>query len=262
MQADKLQAYLRTFSNVAIAFSGGVDSALLLAESVQALGTENVLALTAVSPTLAQTERAEVERQAAEMGVPHRWVPTQELEDADFCRNDARRCYYCKRLLFQELQRQTAALGMEILLEGSNADDDPTERPGAAALAELGIPSPLRQFGYTKAEIRAAAARLKLSAAAKPSTPCLATRLVQGLPITRERLQLAEQAERALREVLRPEGNFRVRIPQEGLARVVLETADQERLQAEPDEWERLAKALRRLGFHHVTLDPQTLHCH
>ena len=256
MRLEAFQNWLSQFSSVAVAFSGGVDSSVLLAAAVRAVGAENVVALTVVAETVPEVERQEAARVAQTLGVKHQFVTASPMGNPEFLRNDRLRCYYCKRVLFGELLKVTQALGVAVLLEGSNADDARAYRPGAQAIAELGVPSPLRDFEFTKQEIRALAAEWGLSVATKPSTPCLATRLEYGLPVTVELLRKVEMAEQCVREVLGGEGHaFRVRVHANGLARLELDDALRQALMADAGKQAELNQRLRELGFRHVTLD-------
>ena len=131
MKREALFAWLRKYRSVSVAFSGGVDSSVLWAAAVRAVGAQNVWALTACSATFPQVQRQALTTLISSWGMRHVWVPTLEMEDADFQRNDRRRCYYCKRILFRELRCVAENLGTAVLVEGSNADDALAYRPGA-----------------------------------------------------------------------------------------------------------------------------------
>ena len=155
----RLAAILAKLGRVAIAYSGGVDSTLLLGAAVATLGRANVLAVTAQSPTSTRAELAFAARAARRLRAPHLVVRTAEFEDPEFRRNPPERCYICKRIRFAAIKELAAARGFAHVCDGTNAEDEDDFRPGLRAAAELAIRSPLKEAGFAKADIRAASRR-------------------------------------------------------------------------------------------------------
>ncbi|MBI1758619.1 MAG: ATP-dependent sacrificial sulfur transferase LarE [Actinobacteria bacterium] len=198
-----LDGQLTRLGSVLVAFSGGADSAFLLAAAVRALGTERVVAGTAVSPALPAAERAAAVRFAAGLGVPHELVRSDELARPGYAANGGDRCYFCKAELLDVLWPLAERRGVRSVATGTNADDGVAGfRPGIRAAAERGAVSPLRDAGLTKAEIREISRRWGLSTWDKPAAACLSSRVGYGLRITPSRLAAVERAEEELRAEL------------------------------------------------------------
>lgn len=219
-----LDGSLRGLGGLLVAFSGGADSAFLLAAAVRALGPERVVAATAVSPSLATDELPAAQAFAASLGVRHVTPSTDELSRAGYVANGADRCFHCKATLLDALRPLAASLGLPEVVTGTNADDAVAGfRPGIRAAAERGARTPLRDAGLTKAQVREASRRWGLSTADKPALACLASRIAYGLQVTPAGLARVDRAERALRAALGEVTDLRVRDLGEGAARIELD---------------------------------------
>src|SRR5665647_3391922 len=195
-----LQRLLAQFAGVrdaCVAFSGGVDSSLVLAAAARALGPGHVVAVTATSPTYLDEELAEATAVAASLGVEHAVVATHEFDDPHFVENSRERCYHCKAGMLEALAEVAAARGGATLVDGANADDAGDHRPGMRAAAERGVLQPLLADGIGKAEVRRLARALGLPTWDAPQQACLASRLPYGEAITPEKLAAVAGAERA-----------------------------------------------------------------
>lgn len=249
---EQLRAQLRTFNNVIIAYSGGVDSAFLLRVAHQELGSR-AQAMIGVSPSLLPEELVDARELAGQIGVPLREVETHEIDDDNYNANPNNRCYFCKSELFAVLTKIAEEEGFDAVCDGTNLDDMNEWRPGAQAGSENGIVSPLRENGFTKDEIRVLSQELGLPTWDKPAMPCLSSRIPYGTPVTREALQMIGRAEVFLRE--RGLKELRVRHYVENEKPVA-------RLEIAPDElsqifgyYEEAAEYLRSLGYSKVLLD-------
>lgn len=212
--ARRLLAELGGYGPTLVAFSGGVDSSVVVAAAVRALGPARVTAVTAVSPSLPAAELAAARRFCAELGVPHRTVVTDELAEPGYRENGPQRCYFCKRTLLDRLGELAGATGFTTIATGTNASDLADRfRPGIRAAAQRGARTPLADVGLHKAAVRAVARLWRLSTWDKPAAACLSSRIAYGLAITPARLARVERAEAALRPLLADRGvrNLRVR---------------------------------------------------
>ncbi len=189
-----------TYVRVLVGFSGGVDSSLLLWESVQAVGPERVTAVTATSPTSVPEEEEHARRFAASLKVEHLIIPTEECTDSAFLSNPPDRCYLCKRTRYLHMKSLAQSLGPAVVMDGTQADDDPSDRPGMRALDELAVLSPLAQAGIDKQGVRTL---LRVAGfpdlAEKKAEPCLATRIPTGDPITVKALEEVRRGESFLK---------------------------------------------------------------
>lgn len=248
---ERLQRCVRGLESVLVAFSGGVDSALVLKVAVATLGADRVLGVTARSASVPPSELAEAGRVAREIGAAHELLDTHELENPRYLANPPDRCYLCKDELYSRLAELARQRGLAAVVNGVNADDLEDYRPGLRSAGEHGVAAPLAEAHLTKAEVRALAAALGLSVHDKPASPCLSSRVPYGEEITPEKLRRIDAAERFLRELGLRE--CRVRHHQR-LARIEV-PADQIALFAEVELRTRVERRLCELGFHYVTLD-------
>lgn len=251
---ETLRAYLRSLpgTDAAVAFSGGVDSAVVLRAALDVFpgAVYAVFFKTALHPA---AELEEARSLAQGMGARFTCVTVDELREAGIENNPPDRCYRCKRLLFSKLRDFAAGHGVPLLLDGTNADDLNEYRPGLRALSEIGVVSPLARLGLTKVQVRAIAEAEELRVAHKPSSPCLATRVEYHTPLRAEDLSAIAKGE----ETLRAMGFTAVRVRLHNrLARVEVAGEDIPRAAAESYQ---ISAALRELGFYYVTLDLEGL---
>ncbi len=248
---DRLLDLLRSFGSCAVAFSGGLDSAVLAKAAHEALG-DRAVAVTGVSPSLAGVELDESRDLARQIGIRHEVIQTDELSLPDYQRNEADRCYHCKMELFIKVERLAQRLGVSVVADGSNRDDHGEHRPGLQAARERQVRSPLAECGLSKAEIRALAEHWGLPVWDKPASPCLSSRIAYGEQVTPERLAMVEQAERFLRaEGFQP---LRVRYHRGDMARIEVGAEALVRF-AEAAFRGRVVERLKSLGFKYVSLD-------
>jgi len=250
MMYESLLTRLKAYDSLAVAFSGGVDSTLLLKAAVDTLG-ENVVAVTSVSPVHARREIDAARECAVTLGVRHILHDPGMMDDMDFMKNTPMRCYFCKRRMFMGLSNAAAALGVSNVVHGVNCDDLTDYRPGLKAAEELGIGAPLVDAGLFKADIRALAEALGLSVARKPAMSCLATRIPYGDPITREALAMVEAAEALLDDLGFRQYRVRHHWP---VARIEFSQDDLVRLFTE-QLMDQVVAGVRRAGYLHVAAD-------
>lgn len=245
---DRLRALMRGFGRAAVAYSGGVDSTLVLKVAYDELG-ENALALTAVSASMPHYEQGAADQVARQIGARVLWIQTHEDQDDRYLENPPNRCYFCKTDVYEELIQAAAAEGFSVLVDGTNADDAGDWRPGRQAAREHGVRSPLQEAGFTKDEIRAAARELGLANWDLPSAPCLSSRVPYGTRITPETLDQIGKGEWALRE----RGFREVRVRHHGdVARIEVPPAEFERLLSMREE---IVAELKQAGYTFVALD-------
>lgn len=250
LKLQKLRKILQDLRKVLVAFSGGVDSTLLLRVASEVLG-KNVLAVIAASETYPVREIKAAQTLARRLGVPYRVIKTRELENPDFAENSPLRCYHCKQELFSRLKKIAAQRSIPYVLDGSNFDDRADYRPGARAGRELGIRSPLREAGLTKAEIRLLSREYDLPTWDKPSLACLASRFPYYTPVERKTLVQVGRAE----DVLRNMGFSQVRVRHHGdIARIEIKPQEFRKVMSR-DARAKIARHLKKLGYTYISLD-------
>jgi uncharacterized protein len=248
---NSLKEILGSFDRVVVAYSGGVDSTLLLKVAADVLGAENVLAYISVGSSLPESQRQAAITRAEEMGVKVREVTTGEMGDASFVKNKADRCFHCKSYLYRLLKERAKEEGIEYVLCGSNLDDDEDYRPGNRAQKLFGVQAPLAEAKLTKDDIREISRELGLSTAEMPASPCLASRIPYGQPITEENLKQIEEAE----DFLKGLGFVEFRVRHHGnLARIEVKQEEIAQISAEAIRG-KIIKKLKSLGFNYVTID-------
>lgn len=240
-----------TQENLAVAFSGGADSALLLKLAIDCAkekGTK-VCAITVHTRFQPHHEMKEAQELAEQMGAMHVGLSINEFADQQIAANPVNRCYLCKKKIFQNILEKTVALDCRIVVDGTNEDDLHVYRPGISALRELGIRSPLAEAGITKDMVRKWLAELGLTVAGKPSTPCLATRIPYGERLDEQLLSRVEQGESFLRDM----GFVNVRLRVHGqIARIEVDARQMELMM---QNREAVIEKLKALGFVYMTLD-------
>ncbi len=243
-----LLKYLKEKEKLAVAFSGGVDSAFLLKAANIALPGQikAYMAETSLHPL---GDRETAVRLADELKVPLEIIKIDEFSNPDILENPVNRCYLCKKMIFSMLLAKTKEDCFPFLADGTNADDMKVYRPGIAALSELCVLSPLKEMGYTKQEIRRDAHALGISVAQRPSAPCLATRLPYGTKITKELLRKIDEGEEKIK-ALTGISTLRLRVHGD-IARIEILREDFEKLL----EISNISQEIQKLGFHYVTLD-------
>lgn len=252
-----LRDALRAHAPVLIAYSGGVDSAYLLAEARRTLGREGMLGVIADSASLPRKALTAALELALSLDAPVEVVPTSELENPDYAQNPINRCYFCKAELFAKLEELAARRMFRALAYGENADDMKQARPGRQAASEFSVVAPLRDAGLSKEEIRTASRELGLPTADAPAQPCLSSRIPHGTPVTRDALAMVEAGEEWVRTL--GFSIFRVR----HLADADAVGAPGAKLQIAPAEMGRLPElmaqiegGLRAVGYSRVEIDP------
>jgi uncharacterized protein len=247
---QQLQTIFREMDRTLIAYSGGVDSALIAKVAHDVLG-DRALAITAISPSLLPEELVEAEEQAESMGISHEIVETQEMENPNYTSNPINRCYFCKSELHDTLKPLAIDKGYPYVVDGVNADDLRDYRPGIQAAKERGVRSPLAEVGFSKLEVRELSKQLGLAWWDKPAQPCLSSRFPYGEEITLTKLQRVGRAEIYLRKL----GYLNLRVRSEGeTARIELPTEKIQEFVINTD-LSQVVRAFQDYGFSYVTLD-------
>ena len=248
---DRLLQCIEKVGSCAVAFSGGVDSAVVAKAAQVALG-KHAVAVTGVSASLASGELAEACAVAEQIGIRHEILQTRELENPDYTENSPRRCFHCKSELYTQMQQKLSEWEVTSILNGANLDDRGDYRPGLEAATEWNVQSPLAECGMRKEDVRRLAEYWKLPIWNKPATPCLSSRVAYGEEVTPERLAMIDSAEKFLRDA--GYGTVRVRYHAGDLARVEV-PVDRIGPLAAAAERQRLIAELQKIGFRYICLD-------
>ncbi len=250
MDKSDLAIAIAEYDSMLVGFSGGVDSSLLSVVARRVLGRDRSIAAVGTSPSLPKGQLEQARQIALQFDLNLVEVATDELDDPQYAANSTQRCYYCKRELWTKLVDAAREHGMSVVAEGTNADDLSEHRPGLAAADEFKIVQPLADAGYTKELVRAEARELGIPIWDAPAAPCLSSRLLYGLEVTRERLSQVEGGETLLRD-LGVEGDMRVR-----------HRGDEARIEVPASEFDKIREAketivsgFHKLGFVGVTLN-------
>lgn len=252
VKRDQLLALLATLGRVAVAYSGGVDSAVVAKAALLALG-ENAVAVTAVSDSLASGELENARSEAVRIGIRHEIIQTGEFKQPGYVANAPDRCFYCKTELYSTLAKHHQSLHFDTIVNGANADDQDDHRPGMRAADDHAVRSPLLEVGLNKAEVRELAHHWGLRVWDKPASPCLASRLAYGVQVTPERVERIDRAEHYLRTTFGL-AEFRVRLESNDLARIEVPLQALPALATDPAR-QQLVAHFRGLGFRYITVD-------
>ena len=249
---DVLLARLASYGRVAVAFSGGVDSAVVARAAHEACG-DKAVAVTAVSLSLASGELEQAQVVAALIGIRHVVLKTEEFANESYLANPANRCYFCKTELYSRLESRLSELDADVICNGANLDDVGDYRPGMTAAKEHSVRSPLIEAGLTKSDVRELAKLWSLPCWDKPAMPCLSSRIAYGVAVTPERVRRIDAAESFLRREFGLR-ELRVRCEANDLARIEVALGEVTPL-LNATTFERISRELRSLGFRCVTLD-------
>ena len=251
---NRLRELLLSYESCLVAYSGGVDSVFLAYLAKTVLGPKS-LAVIADSPSLPRRELEEALEIARRFEIPVQVIRTGEFDNPAYLANPSNRCYFCKHELFTELEPVARSGRFAVIAYGENASDVGDHRPGARAAGEFAVRAPLKEAGLTKTEIRGLSAEFGLPTADKPQMACLSSRIPYGEPVTPEKLRMIEEAEGVLREL----GIHDVRVRHHELklghlARIEIGLGEREKL-FHDDAFRKVAEAIRKVGYAHVTLD-------
>lgn len=248
---QQLRSWMKDIGSLLICYSGGIDSALVLAVAHEQLGPERAIGMTAVSPSLPVSERDDAARFARHIGAEHRLVDSYEIERAEYVRNDPDRCFHCKTELYEIAERKRQEWGLSAVANGTNVDDLGDYRPGLEAAQRAGVRSPLVELRFSKSDIREVAQALGMPLWDKPASACLSSRIPYGSSVTRERLAQIGGFEAELKAL----GFRQVRVRwHDKIARVEVALEELPRL-LESGIREAVVEAGKRHGFGYVTLD-------
>lgn len=244
---EKLKEIIKKLDSLIVAFSGGIDSTLVLKVAYDVLG-ENAVAVTADSPSLPRRELEETKRIAQQIGARHLIINTEETKNKDYLKNPSNRCYHCKLELYSKLKIVSEGLGIKNTANGTNLDDLGDYRPGLQAADENNVISPLKEAKFTKNEVRELAKYLELGAWGKPSSPCLSSRVPYGQGITMKKLEMVEKAENFLKDF----GMKELRVRHFGsTARIEVNEYDKSIVD---ENFESIQKKFSEIGFDNITI--------
>ncbi len=247
---EKLKNVIKSLDKAAVAFSGGVDSTLLIKICRDILG-DNAIAVTVIGYMQPQREITEAKKYANFIGIKQNTVILEKNVINDFSHNPPDRCYFCKHKIFSKIIEIADKHGIKHVIDGSNVDDMNDYRPGMRAIKELGVISPLKEAGFSKSEIRELSKQLELPTWDKPALACLISRLPYGEPITENKLKMIEQAEEYLSE--KEFKQFRVRYHKD-IARIEVAPEEREKF-FDIKLMDELSNEFKRIGFTYVTMD-------
>jgi len=248
---EKLFEVLRGMKRVLIAYSGGADSAYLAWAARQALGAENLLAITADSASMPDAHKRDAEAFARQFDIRHEYVETHEFENPLYAANNSDRCFYCKEELFRVMENVAVARGFATLIYGVNVDDLGDHRPGQNAAKIYSVKAPLVEAGLTKAELRELSRLADLPTWDRPASACLSSRIPYGTKVTKENVKVVERGEEEIRAL--GFRQFRVRF-HEKLVRLEIEPAELPRA-LDPAMARAFVEIFKPMGFLYVTLD-------
>src|SRR5713226_63473 len=253
LKIEKAVHIISRFDGAVVALSAGVDSSLVAALASKALG-DRVLAVTAVSESLAPGEMEIAKKTATHIGIRHLIVTTDEVHSASYKANPSNRCYYCKDTLYRELRREADNAGFEAILDGTQLDDFGEIRPGLLAAKEAGVRSPLAEAGFSKKDIRETARLLGLEVWDKPAMPCLSSRIPRGEEITVEKLSQVGEAESMVKRL---SGARDIRVRHHGTVAAIEVSQEELPLFHQDGLMTQVEKEFRLIGFTSVTLGPR-----